>query len=101
MPTAVALEIAGAYPGMRRLGYAVGVDDATALARWQAVAVPVERPLAERPSLAATPSTIAAARTSTSSGMLATGFSSACSGSSGTCTKPPARLRPLLLEQRA
>ena len=40
VPTVTALEIAAAYPAeMHRLGYAVGVDEETALARWQAVAV--------------------------------------------------------------
>ena len=43
----VALEIAEAYPGMRRFGYTVGVDEATALARWRAAAVAVEPPLAQ------------------------------------------------------
>lgn len=39
VPTVAALEIAAAYPEMYRFGYAVGVDEETALARWQAVAV--------------------------------------------------------------
>lgn len=47
VPTAVALEIAEAYPDMRRFGYTVGVDDATALARWRAAAVPIEGSLAQ------------------------------------------------------
>jgi len=47
VPTAVALEIAEAYPGMRRFGYTVGVDEETALARWRAAAVPVARALAQ------------------------------------------------------
>ena len=47
MPTRVALEIAEAYLGMRRFGYTVGVDDATALARWRAAAVPFDRQLAQ------------------------------------------------------
>jgi len=47
VPTAVALEIAEAHPGMRRFGYTAGVDEPTALARWRAAAVPVERPLAQ------------------------------------------------------
>ena len=46
VPTLVALEIAETYPGMHRFGYSVGVDDATALARWRAAAVPVHRQLA-------------------------------------------------------
>ena len=46
LPTAVALEIAEAHPGMRRFGYTVGVDNRTALARWRAVAVPVDGQLA-------------------------------------------------------
>lgn len=37
LPTATALQIAAAYPEMGRFGYAVGVDDETALARWQAL----------------------------------------------------------------
>ena len=37
VPTATALQIAAAYPQMGRLGYAVGVDEETALARWQAL----------------------------------------------------------------
>jgi hypothetical protein len=47
VPTAVALEIAEAYPGMRRFGYTVGVDDPTAAGRWRAAAVPVDRQLAQ------------------------------------------------------
>ncbi len=39
IPTSVALEIAEAYPGMRRFGYTVSIDDETALARWRALAV--------------------------------------------------------------
>jgi len=47
VPTQVALEIAEAYPHMHRFGYTAGVDEATALARWRAAAVPVERRLAQ------------------------------------------------------
>jgi len=39
VPTGSALAIAAAYPEMRRLGYRVGLDAATARARWRAVAV--------------------------------------------------------------
>jgi hypothetical protein len=39
VPTAAALEIAAAYPGMAKLGYSVGVDDPTARERWRAIAV--------------------------------------------------------------
>jgi hypothetical protein len=46
VPTVTALEIAASHPGMRRFGYIVGVDDATALARWRAAAVPTDGQLA-------------------------------------------------------
>ena len=39
VPTHVALEIAAAYPEMAELDYRVGVDDRTARARWNALAV--------------------------------------------------------------
>ncbi len=39
VPTAVALEIAAAYPEMAKLGYGVGVDGPTARERWRAIAV--------------------------------------------------------------
>ena len=39
VPTAAALEIARAYPDMHRFGYSVGVDEETARARWNAVAI--------------------------------------------------------------
>jgi len=45
VPTRYALAIAAVYPEMQRLGYTVGVDAATARARWRAVAV--DAPLAQ------------------------------------------------------
>ena len=45
VPTRYALAIAAVYPEMERLGYSVGLDAATAKARWRVVAV--DAPLAQ------------------------------------------------------